>query len=235
MTRPALSLLAASLLTSVVLLVPVNAFAAATKTVHAARCHSLKGKDAALACLAAIKADPNSKTLRRRLGYAYLEADLFDESIKAFRTVTTRWPNDWQGQFDLASVYGFLQAYPSAVAPIEAALKIEPNNLKSLMLATIIFRNVRRDDTVFRLALRAAGLGERRAMFLTSYHYEEGVGTKKDLAQARQWLERAATAGHVAAMDEMTKGYLEGKMGFKPDARKAEYWATQARKARNLQ
>jgi len=220
-------------LTAIVLLAPAIAFAA-TST-EATRCHSLKGRDAALACLAAIKADPNSKPLRRRLGYAYLEADLFDESIKAFRTVTTRWPNDWQGQFDLASTYGFLQAYPSAVAPIEAALKIEPNNIKTLMLATIIFRNVRRDETVFRLALRAAGLGERRAMFLTSYHYEEGVGTKKDLVQARHWLERAATAGHVAAMDEMTKGYLHGQMGFKPDAGKAEYWATQARKARNPQ
>lgn len=229
MSRLALCLAAA------LLIAPAAAFAAAAKTTDAARCHSLKGRDAALACLAAIKAEPNSKSLRRRLGYAYLEADLFDESIKAFRVVTSRWPNDWQAQFDLASTYGFLQAYPSAVAPIEAALRIEPNNLKTLMLATIIFRNVRRDETVFRLALRAAGLGERRAMFLTSYHYEEGVGTKRDLVQARHWLERAATAGHVAAMDEMTKGYLHGQMGFKPDTRKAEYWATQARKARNLQ
>jgi TPR repeat protein len=72
-------------------------------------------------------------------------------------------------------------------------------------------------------------------MFLTSYHYEEGVGTKKDMAQARHWLERAASAGHVGAMDGMMKGYLHGEMGFKPDARKAEYWAAKARKARNLQ
>ena len=235
MTRLALSFAAVFLLSATVLVAPAISFAAATKSDDATRCHSLKGKDAAWACLAAIKANPNSKSLRRRLGYAYLEADMFDASIKAFRAVTTRWPNDWQGQFDLASVYGFLQAYPSAVAPIEAALRIEPNNLQSLMLATIIFRNVRRDDTVFRLALRAAGLGERRAMFLTSYHYELGVGTKKDLAKARHWLERAAAAGHVGAMDELTKGYLNGAMGFKPDARKAEFWATRARKARNLQ
>jgi len=235
MMRLPFSLISASLLAAAVLLAPATSFAAATRTGHATRCHSLKGRDAALACLAAIKADPNSKTLRQRLGYAYLEADLFDESIKAFRAVTTRWPNDWQGQFDLANVYGFLQAYPSAVAPIEAALRIEPNNLKSLMLATIIFRNVRRDETVFRLALRAADLGERRAMFLTSYHYEMGVGTKKDLGRARHWLGRAAAAGHVGAMDELTKGYLHGAMGFKPDARKAEIWATRARKARNLQ
>jgi TPR repeat protein len=103
------------------------------------------------------------------------------------------------------------------------------------MLATIIFRNVRRDETVFRLALRAADLGERRAMFLTSYHYEMGVGTKKDLGRARHWMERAAVAGHVGAMDEMTKGYLHGAMGFKRDERKAEFWATRARMARNLQ
>jgi TPR repeat protein len=224
----------AQILTAAVLLAPTIANAASTKTSDAARCHSLKGQDAAAACIAAIRADPNSRPLRRRLGYAYLEADMFDASIKAFRDVTMRWPKDWQGQYDLASVYGFLQAYPSAVPPIEAALRIEPDNLQTLMLATVIFRNVRRDDTVFRLALKAAGLGERVAMFMTSYHYELGVGTQKDLAKARYWLAKAADAGHVAAMDGMTKGYLHGDMGFKPDAQKAEYWATRARKARDL-
>lgn len=228
MRRLALPLTTALLLTSQI------GSAEATKASDAARCHSLQGRTAIAACRAAIKAEPQSKALRRRLGFAYLEADLFAESIKAFREVTTRWPNDWQAQFDLASVYGFLQAYPSAVAPIEAAMRLEPNNLQSLMLATIIFRNVRRDDTVFRIALRAAALGERRAMFMTSYHYESGVGTKKDLARARYWMEKAAAAGHVGAMDQMAKGYLSGEMGFVPDAQKAEMWAARARKARDL-
>jgi TPR repeat protein len=228
MKRLALSVIAAFLVA------PPIGSSAETAANDAVRCHSFKGRDAVIACLAAIKADPASKRLRRRLGFAYLEADLFSESIKALREVTTRWPNDWQGQFDLASVYGFLQAYPSAVAPIEAAMRIEPNNLQSLMLATIIFRNVRRDETVFRIALKAAGLGERVAMFMTSYHYEYGVGTGKDLASARYWMEKAAAAGHVAAMDQMTRGYLNGEMGFTPDARKAEIWAARARKARDL-
>jgi TPR repeat protein len=228
MKRLALSVMAA------LLFMPAIGSAAETTTSDAARCHALKGRAAITACQAAIKADPNSKALRRRLGFAYLEADLFADSIKAFQVVTTRWPNDWQGQFDLASVYGFLQAYPSAVAPIEAAMRIEPDNLQSLMLATIIFRNVRRDETVFRIALKAAGLGERVAMFMTSYHYEYGVGTKKDMARARYWVERAAAAGHVAAMDQMTRGYLNGEMGFTPDSRQAELWATRARKARDL-
>jgi len=228
MWRTAFSVAAALLLT------PAAGFAAAKKVDHASQCHSLKAKPAITACLAAIKADPGSKELRRRLGFAYLEADLFTDSISALRVVTQRWPNEWQGHFDLASVYGFLQAYPSAVEPIEAAIRIEPDNLQSLMLATIIFRNVRRDETVFRVALRAAGLGERVAMFMTSYHYESGVGTKKDMAQARYWVGKAAVAGHVAAMDQMTKAYLHGEMGFKPDARKAEVWAARVRKARNL-
>jgi len=220
--------------TAALLLTPATGFAADKKASNASQCHSLKAKPAIAACLAAIKADPGSKALRRRLGFAYLEADLFTESISALRVVTQRWPNEWQGHFDLASVYGFLQAYPSAVAPIEAAIQIEPDNLQSLMLATIIFRNVRRDERVFRIALKAARLGERDAMFMTSYHYESGVGTKNDLVQARYWVEKAAAAGHVAAMDQMTKAYLHGEMGFKPDARKAEVWAARARKARNL-
>ena len=226
--------LAFNVTAALLLLAPALGFAAAAKSGDAARCDALKARPAVKSCLAAIKLDPNSRTLRRRLGYAYLEADLFSESIGALREVTRRWPNDWQGHFDLASVYGFLQAYPSAVAPIEAAMRIQPDNLPTLMLATIIFRNVRRDETVFRIALRAAGLGERVAMFMTSYHYERGVGTKQDLPQARYWLEKAAAAGHVTAMDQMTKGYLHGEMGFKPDERKAEIWAARARKARNL-
>lgn len=221
-------------LTAALLLAPTAGIAAAAKASEAKLCHSLKAKPAVTACLAAIKADPGSRKLRRRLGFAYLEADMFTDSIGALRVVTQRWPNQWQGHFDLASVYGFLQAYPSAVGPIEAAIRIEPDNLKSLMLATIIFRNVRRDETVFRVALRAARLGERVAMFMTSYHYESGVGTKKDMAQARYWVEKAAAAGHVAAMDQMTKAFLHGEMGFKPSARKAEVWAARARKARNL-
>jgi TPR repeat protein len=229
MRRVALSL------TAVLFLTPVTGFAEATKASDAERCHSLQGRPAIAACLAAIKADPDSIALRHRLGFAYLEADLFADSIKALRYVTTRWPNDWQGQFDLASVYGFLQAYPSAVAPIEAAMRIEPNNLQSLMLATIIFRNVRRDETVFRIALKAANLGDRVAMFMTSYHYESGVGTQKDMARARYWVEKAASAGHVGAMDQMARGYLHGEMGFTPDPQKAEIWATRARKARDLQ
>lgn len=229
MKRLALSLF------SLLLMISVSGHAESSKTDHAAGCHSLKGRPATAACQAAIKADPDSIALRHRLGYAYLEADLFAEAIQALKYVTSRWPNDWQGQFDLASVYGFLQAYPSAVAPIEAAMRIEPDNLQSLMLATIIFRNVRRDDTVFRIALKAAGLGERVAMFMTAYHYEYGVGTKKDMAQARLWVEKAAVAGHVGAMDQMAKGYLHGEMGFMRNAQKAEQWAARARKARGTQ
>jgi len=222
-------------LTALVLMTSVSGHAETPKTNQTALCHSLKGRPAIAACEAAIKADPDSIALRHRLGFAYLEADLFAESIKALKYVTTRWPNDWQGQFDLASVYGFLQAYPSAVAPIEAAMRLQPDHIETLMLATIIFRNVRRDDTVFRIALRAAALGERRAMFMTAYHYEYGVGVKMDMAQARHWVERAAVAGHVAAMDQMAKGYMNGEMGFTRDRQKAEHWAARAKQARETQ
>jgi TPR repeat protein len=223
----------ARILTAALYLALVPGSAVASEASDAARCQTLKGRPAVTACLAAIRAKPNAKALRRRLGFAYLEADLHSESIAAFREVTKRWPNDWQAHFDLAAIFNFLQAYPSAVAPIEAAMRLRPDNRKSLMSAALIYRNVRRDKAVYRVALRAARLGERVAMFMTSYHYEYGIGTKKDLAQARFWIEKAATAGHVGAMDQMTKGYLNGAMGFRPNARKAELWATRARVARN--
>lgn len=206
--------------------------AAETVTSHAARCHSLKGPPAVTACLAAIKANSNEIALRRRLGFAYLEADLYSKSIDSLRQITKSRPNDWQAHFDLASVFGFLQAYPSAVAPIERAMQLSPEHLRTLMLATIIYRNVKRDKDVYRVALRAAQLGERIAMFMSSYHYESGVGTNKDLSQARHWMAKAAAAGHVGAMDRLTQGYLNGEMGFKPDSRLAEVWAARARKAR---
>ena len=206
--------------------------AAASSASHAERCRTLKGPPAVAACLAALKAQPDRIALRRRLGFAYLEADRYGKSIEALRQITEQRPQSWQAHFDLASVYGFLQAYPSAVAPIERAMELNPKHLRTLMLATIIYRNVRRDKDVYRVALKAAQLGERIAMFMTSYHYEDGVGTGKDLRQARLWMARAASAGHVGAIDRMVRGYLNGEMGFKPNARKAEYWAKRARKAR---
>jgi len=227
-----LGILRCAVLFSLIAGLSIESAAAAAVTNHAARCQSLKGPTAVTACLAAIKAEPNQVIHRRRLGFAYLEADLYAKSIDTLRQITKRRPNDWQAYFDLASVFGFLQAYPSAVAPIERAMQLRPKHQRTLMLATIIYRNVKRDQDVYRVALNAAQLGERIAMFMTSYHYESGVGTKKDLIEARRWMATAAAAGHVGAMDRMTQGYLNGEMGFKPDPRKAEVWATRARKAR---
>jgi tetratricopeptide (TPR) repeat protein len=197
-----------------------------------AKCHALKGKPALGICQQAIKANPNNKSLHQRLGYLYMTLGLYDASIETFRAMTKKWPGSWRAHYDLATVYSYISAYTYALPPIETAVRINGNNIDALTLAVVIYKNLRRNEDAFRLALKAAELGDVGSMAVTSYNYEEGVGIKKDTSKAVQWLRRAAKGGHVGAMNRMSALYLEGGMGLTPDEAKAKAWAAMSRQAR---
>lgn len=217
--------------TTALMLAPVPQQAAAEDAL--ALCRARRGSAALEACAAAAKVHPDDEALQRHLAYLYLEADRHIRAIDTLTAMAQRWPDHWQPHYDLAQIYAYIRNYASAVGPIERAIALNPQDTRSLMLAVSIYANLKRDGDAFRAALRAAELGERVAMFVVSYNYEEGQGTRRDLVKAGQWLTRAANAGHVGAMDRLTNLYLEGGLGIAADDRQAELWATRARRARD--
>lgn len=198
----------------------------------AAKCRALKGRPALGTCLRAVKARPHDERLHQRLGYLYLTLGLYETSIDTFRAMTKKWPGSWRAHYDLATVYAYIRAYTYALPPIETAVKINGGNVSALTLAVVIYKNLKRNDDAFRLALRASELGDIGSMAVTAFNYEEGVGTAKDPAKAVHWLRRAAKGGHVGAMNRMSALYLEGGLGVVPDEQKAKAWAARSRQAR---
>jgi len=204
----------------------------AAKSESAAKCNALKGRPGLETCLRAVKARPDDERLHQRLGYLYLTLGLYESSINTFRTMTKKWPKSWRAHYDLATVYSYIRAYKYALPPIETAVRINASNIDALTLAVVIYKNLKRNDDAFRLALRASELGDIGSMAVTAFNYEEGAGTAKDPAKAVDWLRRAARGGHVGAMNRMSALYLEGGLGLKPDERKAKMWAARSRQAR---
>lgn len=197
-----------------------------------AKCHALKGRPALDICRQAIKARPNDERLHQRLGYLYLTLGLYEGSINTFRAMTRKWPKSWRAYYDLATVYSYIRAYAYALPPIETAVRINGNNVNTLTLAVVIYKNLKRPNDAFRLALKAAQLGDVGSMAVTAYNYEEGVGTTKDIAKTILWLRLAAKGGHVGAMNRMSALYLEGGLGLEKDEEKAKMWAAKSRQAR---
>lgn len=198
----------------------------------AAECRALKGRPALGICLRAVAASPDDERLHQRLGYLYLKLGLYETSIETFRAMTRKWPGSWRAHYDLATVYAYIRAYGYALAPIETAVKINAGNVDALTLAVVIYKNLNRNGDAFRLALKAAELGDVGSMAVTAFNFEVGVGTKKDPAKAIRWLKRAAKGGHVGAMNRMSTLYLEGGLGLEPDEKKAKVWAARSRQAR---
>lgn len=75
---------------------------------------------------------------------------------------------------------------------------------------------------------KAANLGLPRAQFYLAKMYEVGEGgVKKDLAEARRWTERAATAGEARAMHNLALYYYKGDGGER-NSTKAASWFRKA-------
>ena len=183
-------------------------------------------------CEKAVARNPNDVRLRRLFARSLTKAGDYARSIGVFRDVVKLAPNDPKSYYELAWMLAFTRRYKEAVSPIEMAMRLKPDFLPAYKAAAIIyfFAKTRRD--VFQVSLKAAELGDKVAMFETAEFYAAGEGVSVDKAKAVFWMERAAKAGHVTAMDRLVDIFLNGKLGQDVDGKKAEYWATLARKAR---
>jgi hypothetical protein len=206
--------------------------ASATAEESAARCLNEANDGNIGACERAVAADPDDTVLRRRLALSMIVAGAAERSIDVYREAIRRAPGDAEAQYDLAAALGTLNRFPEAVAPIERALALNPDEPRYQRLADIVYWRVGARDKLFRVTLREAERGDRIAMYEIALLYAEGIGVTADGGAALGWMKRAAERDHVGAMDRLAEVYLEGKLGQKVDPSEAEAWAAKARAAR---
>jgi localization factor PodJL len=116
-----------------------------------------------------------------------------------------------------------------AAAPIETTPALAPPTENALALYDDGVRRIEAKDRSGLEPLRkAANLGLPRAQFYLAKMYEVGEGgVKKDLAEARRWTERAATAGEARAMHNLALYYYKGDGGER-NSTKAASWFRKA-------
>lgn len=204
----------------------------AEDTARAERCAAGAAAGDFRTCAAAVEAAPADPALRRLYAQSLARAADYDGAIGQYREVTRLAPGDARAFYEYAWMLAFVRRYAEAVEPIERSMRLQPNHIESFRAATIIYQLIKRPEDVFRVALAGARLGDPIAMFDTYDCYAEGNGTAKDETQAFLWLEKAAAAGHVTAMDRLAEVFLQGGLGRAPDDKLAEDWATKARVAR---
>jgi TPR repeat protein len=64
---------------------------------------------------------------------------------------------------------------------------------------------------------RAAEQGDADGQYGLGILYAAGEGVSRDPGAAREWLERAATQGHMLAVVALSQAYLGASLGFKTD------------------
>jgi len=112
------------------------------------------------------------------------------------------------------------EAAPVAVAP--------PGENAQALYDDGVRRIEAKDRTGLESLRKAANLGLPRAQFYLAKMYEVGEGgVKKDLAEARRWTERAATAGEARAMHNLALYYYKGEGGER-NSTKAASWFRRA-------
>lgn len=61
---------------------------------------------------------------------------------------------------------------------------------------------------------KAAAQGDPDGEYGLGSMYATGEGVKRDPAEARKWITRAARKGHAAAINSLAQAYMDGALGF---------------------
>ena len=69
---------------------------------------------------------------------------------------------------------------------------------------------------------KAAAQGDADGEFGLGSMYAAGEGVKRDLAEARKWITRAAEQGHAGAVNTLALAYIKGDLGIEETQRKGD-------------
>lgn len=185
-----------------------------------------------LACTLAAASGPTDEIAKMRaFATELLVSERYEDAIATFITIAEQAPDDPRSHYDVAGAMLFLRMWPDAVAPIERAIALAPDNALYHELAAMNYLQMQDYPHAFEATRNGARLGDMKAMYTLAGMYEHGRGTAASSARALEWLERAAHAGHMGAMDAMTRVYREGRYGQAPDPVRERAWAQELDRA----
>lgn len=97
-------------------------------------------------------------------------------------------------------------------AKLDAAADAKKNNAEGFYRLSLLTRNGAKTETDRQRALTllraAAERGQPHAQYQLGTRYEQGIGVDLDVAQARQWYEKAASQGDELALQRLRLGEL---------------------------
>ena len=195
----------------------------------AARCAAMAVEGNVAACERAIAENPQDDESRRHLGRAFLAVGDGGMSIRTYRDLLTRHPDDWTLHFDLAVATTAAMRYGEAVEPALTALRLHPGDVPALKIARIALQMSGRHAEAVAVLERLAAEGDVTAMndLGEAFEFARGVARASSLAVA--WYVKAGEAGHGGAAARLADAYLNGELDLPPDAAAAELWAKRAR------
>jgi len=167
----------------------------------------------------------------RLLALELLRVEDYQGSIDMYREIVRHTPGDPKSHYDLAGTLAFLRLYDEAVEPIESAIRLDPDDVRTQEMAALIYFSLKRYEKAFAATLKSAELGESTSMYSLANMYEQGLGVTANQNQAVYWTEQAAEHGHLGAMSTLAEAYRTGRFDRRIDTKRADEWATRLRDA----
>jgi TPR repeat protein len=197
---------------------------------HAAQCREDAQRGLTKACQKAIAANPQDPELHALLGHAYFASGFYAEGLQALRDAIAASGGSAAYRYRFAGFAALINDYPQAARELELAVADEPDSLKAWTLLADCYRYMKDQKQALRAGRKAAELGDAAEAYLLASRYNSGDGVGIDPAEELRWLERAARAGYVAAMQDLALLYAEGRPGIPADPAKRKYWDDKARR-----
>lgn len=171
---------------------------------------------------------PKDPALLRQQGIAAFNAEKFRTSFILYREAISLAPTDASLRFELAGYMAAISEYEPAITVLGGALALEPENARGWALLATLHGYLKHPLESFQASRRAAELGDRREAFTLAWIYggeqAQNFGVKPNPAQEKHWLEQAAEAGHIEAMQALAEFYAKGRPGFPPNEKRSREW-----------
>jgi tetratricopeptide (TPR) repeat protein len=150
-------------------------------------------------CEAAVQRAPADPALRRAFGLVLLRAGDTDAALESYRTAIALAPNDARGYEALGGALAQMRDHSGAMPLLERAIALDPEHAEgALRVLQYVQEGLRLHDAALDTARKLAERGDVLAMYDLALALEQ-----REPERALLWLNRAAGAGHVAALERL--------------------------------
>jgi cytochrome c-type biogenesis protein CcmH/NrfG len=199
----------------------------------AARCRSEAAQGRATACEKALQTDPGDPALHALLGEAYFADGSYAQGLLSMRRAIDMSGGAPAYRLRFAGFAALVNEYADAAEELKQVVAVQPRNAHAWALLAVCLRILKDDAEALQASRRAAALGDAAEAYAMAGRYGSGDGVPRDAREERNWLRRAAHGGYIAAMQDLTTLYANGRPGIPPDPAKQHYWEEALRRAVN--